>query len=83
MDKNYYTKSNRHPDDVISEIKSFINELQIVQNQYYSDLFEDLNIKEDIDGWLFDYIFNEQKDIDITFTEYLNNHGKNYNDFIK
>lgn len=81
---NYYTKTGHHPDDVIHKVKSFINELQIVQQKYYAELVDNLNLKDDIlDDWLFDYIYNEDPNIDIGFTEYLEDMGKHYEEFVK
>ena len=80
----YYTKSGQHPDDAINKVKTFINELQIVQEKYYMELLNDLNLKDDsLDDWLFDYIHNEDSNIDVMFTEYLNDRNKNYENFVK
>jgi hypothetical protein len=78
MNKKHYTKSKRHPDDVIIKTKEFINKLQKVQEQYYNDLLDDLNIDDDLDTWLFDYIYNENADFGLMFTEYLESHGLSY-----
>jgi len=84
MKPEYYTKSGNHPDDVINKVKTFINELQKVQEKYLSDLMDDLNLKNDIlDDWIFDYVFNEDSDIEEMFTEYLEDRGKNYEEFVK
>jgi len=84
MNKKNYTKTGQHPDDAIDKVKTFINELQKVQEKYLSDLIDDLNLKNDIiDDWIFDYIFNEDSDIEEMFTEYLEDRGKNYEDFVK
>jgi hypothetical protein len=84
MKPNFYTVTAQHPDDAINKVKTFINELQMVQEKYYAELLNDLNLKDDsIDDWLFDYIFNEDAEIDETFTEYLEDKGKNYEDFVK
>jgi len=84
MKPKYYTKSGNHPDDVINKVKTFINELQKVQEKYLNDLMDDLNLKNDIlDDWIFDYVFNEDSDIEEMFTEYLEDRGKNYEDFVK
>jgi len=84
MNKKHYTKTGQHPDDAINKIKTFVNELQKVQEKYLSDLMDDLNLKNDIlDDWIFDYVFNEDSDIEEMFTEYLEDRGKNYEDFVK
>ena len=84
MNKKNYTKTGQHPDDAIDKVKTFINELQKVQEKYLSYLIDDLNLKNDIlDDWIFDYVFNEDSDIEEMFTEYLEDRGKNYEDFVK
>ena len=81
---NYYTFTGQHPDDAINKVKTFINELQVVQEKYYAQLINDLNLKDDsLDDWLFDYIYNEDPNIDFMFTEYLEDRGKKYEDFVK
>jgi hypothetical protein len=79
----YYTKTGQHPDDAINRVKTFINELQKVQDKYFDDLVDDLKINEELNDWLFDYIFNEDSDIDLMFTEYLEDVNKKYEDFVK
>lgn len=83
MKPKYYTKTGQHPDDVINGVKTFINELQKVQDKYFDDLVDELNINEELNDWLFDYIFNEDSDIDLMFTEYLEDVNKKYEDFVK
>ena len=83
MKPKYHTKTGQHPDDVINRVKTFINELQIVQEKYFDDLVNELNISEELNDWLFDYIFNEDSDIDLMFTEYLEDINKDYVDFVK
>jgi hypothetical protein len=84
MKPNFYTKTGQHPDDAINKVKTFINELQAVQEKYYEQLINDLNLKDDgLDDWLFDYIYNEDPNIDFMFTEYLEDRGKKYEDFVK
>ena len=83
MKPKYYTKTGQHPDDVINRVKTFINELQRVQDKYFDNLVDELNICEGLNDWLFDYIFNEDSDIDLMFTEYLEDINKDYADFVK
>lgn len=83
MKPKYYTKSGNHPDDAINKVKTFINELQMVQERYFKDLVEDLGIPWDLDDWLFDYVYNEDQNIDLMFTEYMEDKGKKYEDFVK
>lgn len=83
MNKKHYTKTGQHPDDAINKVKMFINELQKVQEYYYNNLVEDLNINEDLNDWIFDYIYNEDADIELMFTEYLEDRNVKYEDFVK
>ena len=84
MKPKYYTKTGQHPDDAINKVKTFINELQIVQEKYYAELINELNLKDDsLDEWLFDYVYNEDPAIDLMFTEYLEDVNKKYEDFVK
>ena len=84
MNTKNYTKSNRHPDDVIFETKAFLNELSKIQNQYFENLLQDLNLSEEGEGWLFDFIFNgDEEDNKMLFTEFLEDRNKKYEDFCK
>ena len=78
----HYSKSGQHPDDAINDAKTFINELQTVQEKYYNDLVDNLKINDELNDWLFDYVYNESKDFGLTFTEYLETLNKNYEDFV-
>jgi hypothetical protein len=83
MNKEYYTADGSHPDDAIFKTKTFINELQKVQEKYFSDLVLDLKINKDGEDWLFDYIYNTSDDENYDgFEHYLNDHGKKYEDLI-
>ena len=84
MNTKNYTKSNRHPDDAIFETKTFLNELSKIQNQYFENLLQDLNLSEEGEGWLFDFIFNgDEQDNKMLFTEFLEDRNKKYEDFCK
>ena len=84
METKHYTKSNRHPDDAIFETKTFLNELSKIQNQYFENLLQDLNLSEEGEGWLFDFIFNgDEEDNKMLFTEFLEDRNKKYEDFCK
>ena len=84
MNTENYTKSNRHPDDVIFEVKSFLNELSKIQDRYFETLSQDLNLSEEGEGWLFDFIFNsDEEDDKMLFTEFLQSKNKKYEDFCK
>jgi len=59
-----------HPDDNVFKVKDFINELSKVQDAYFENLCDDLNLGEgSFKDHLFDYIYNEDRMI--TFGEYL------------
>jgi hypothetical protein len=76
----HYTEKNEHPDDKIYDVKKFINELSNVQDFYFNQLMLELNLKDtpEAHDYLFDYVFNEEKEI--LFTEYLDRLDVNYND---
>jgi hypothetical protein len=71
MKKIKYTKNGEHPDDAISKVKTFINELQKIQEYYYNTLVDNLDIDSESEPWLFDYVHNESQTFNLTFTEYL------------
>jgi hypothetical protein len=79
----YYTKTGQHPDDAILKVKEFINELQKVQEKYYNELVDNLNIDDELSDFLFDFIYNESADFDLMFTEYVETFDKKYEDFVK
>lgn len=66
-------------EDMIYAKKLFINELQKVQDQTYDKLVKDIiEIQpeiEDVEDFLFDYVFNEEK-TDNEFQDHLDEHGK-------
>lgn len=65
---------SKHPDDRIFAVKDFINELSKVQNRYFNKLCIRLNLSEELEDDLFDYIFNETRPL--TFGEYLDGMGR-------
>jgi hypothetical protein len=80
-----YTPEGKHPEDAIYEVKSFFEKLRDVQDDYFERLSKGLNLTEEGEEYLFDYIYNvnnEDQQID-DFTHYLETLGKNYKDFIK
>lgn len=83
MNPNFYTKDAKHPDDAINEAKVFINELQQVQETYFNNLLQNLNINENLENWLFDYVYNECSDTNLMFTEYLEEYNKKYECCVK
>ena len=72
-----------HPEDEIYKVKTFINELQKVQEGYFDKLVEDLNISKDGEDWLFDYIHNYSINEFDDFQHYLNGFDKKYEDITK
>ena len=81
MNSRYYTPDGSHPEDAISKAKTFINELQNVQEKYFSCLVDDLNLDKAGEDWLFDYIYNSDKNYD-GFDAYLEEFGKQYEDLV-
>ena len=63
-----------HPDDQIFKVKDFINELSKVQDAYFSGLAEHLKVSKEVEDYLFDYVYNENKEL--TFGEYLDKLGR-------
>lgn len=60
---------SKHPDDRIFATKTFINELSKVQDRYFKKLCRKLDLPKETEDFLFDYIFNENREL--TFGEYL------------
>lgn len=77
--QKHYTDKNEHPEDRIYAVKKFVNELSNVQDFYFNQLLLELNLKDEVNDYLFDYIFNE--DDKMEFDEYLETLGKSYENF--
>lgn len=77
--QKHYTDKNEHPEDRIYAVKKFINELSNVQDFYFNQLLLELNLKDEVNDYLFDYIFNS--DDKMEFDEYLNSLDKSYENF--
>ena len=83
MNPDYYTQDGRHPEDVIRTAKTFINELQHVQETYFNKLVTDLSLSKDGEEWLFDYIYNtSDEDNYDDFEHYLQDFKQTYRNFI-
>jgi len=82
MNKSYYTKDGRHPEDVIYQERQFIREINNIVNNKFEKLVKDLRLDEAGSDWLFDYIYNCD-DETISFDEFLNEAGLEYTDFVK
>lgn len=84
MNDKYYTPDGQHPEDAIYHAKCFINELTRVQETYFQKLVSDLNLDNQGEDWLFDYIHNSGEEGELLcFDEYLNEHQKSYESFVK
>jgi hypothetical protein len=81
MNKEHYTPDGMHPEDAIYKAKTFINELQKVQEEYFNKLVVDLNLNKEGEDWLFDYVYNSDEEYD-GFDHYLENYRKKYDDLI-
>ena len=85
MSNKTYTSKGKHPEDAIHEVKTFINKLQEVQEDYFQRLSKGLKLTEEGEEYLFDYIYNvnnDDQEID-DFAHYVQTLGKNYRNFIK
>lgn len=83
MKTKNYTKDGRHPEDVIYEVKTFINQLQKVQEDYFNKLVQNLNITKEGEDWLFDYVYNStDEDKYDGFDHYLEEYKKKYDDMV-
>lgn len=66
-----------HPEDEIFRVKTFIDELEKVQNHYFETLCGELNVKsEHARDLLFDYVYNSEH-LD-GFDDYLEKLGYTY-----
>lgn len=78
--QNHYSNEN-HPEDSIYRVKTFINELQKVQENYFTKLTQELKLSKEGEDWLFDYIYNADEVYD-GFDHYLQDYKKEYEDFV-
>jgi hypothetical protein len=79
--KQHYTPDGMHPEDAIYKVKTFINELQKVQENYFNKLVSDLKITKESEDWLFDYIYNSDETVD-DFSHYLDLFKRKYEDML-
>ena len=63
---------------LLDNTKFMIGELSKIQELYFDILLDELDIVEDKEDWVFDYIFNHTDEK--SFTEYLEDHGKKLSD---
>lgn len=76
--EQHYTRQNEHPEDRIFKDREYIKRLQKHIDEVYEELARDLRVNMDGKDYLFDYIFNE--DDDIEFEDYLNKLGHRYDE---
>ncbi len=67
-----------HPEDLIYKIKTFINELQAVQETYFVELVKKLNLNTKGEDYLFDYIYNSSNEYE-DFENYLQTYKQRFN----
>jgi hypothetical protein len=80
-----YTPEGKHPEDAIYEVKTFVNKLQDVQEDYVQRLSKGLKLTQEGEEYLFDYIYNidnKNREID-DFAHYLEILGRNYDTLIQ
>jgi hypothetical protein len=84
MKDEYYTTCGQHPEDAIFKAKTFINELQQVQESYFNKLVQDLRLTKNGEDWLFDYVYNtpDEEGYD-GFEHYLQDYKQKYDNFVK
>lgn len=80
IDKTHYTPRGEHPEDRIYRDREYIGRLQAHINSIYDALEEDLGVKND-SNWLFDFIHNEDRNIE--FEDYLGERGVRYRDIVQ
>lgn len=81
MKTEQYTPEGMHPEDAIYKTRTFIRELQKVQNEYFSKLSSDLKLTKEGEDWLFDYVYNSEDEYD-GFEHYLQDFKKKYDDMV-
>ena len=77
--EKHYTKNGEHPEDRIFRDREYIKRLQEHINDVFESLSEDLRINEIGRDHLFDYIYNDDRDIE--FEECINKSSFEYDEF--
>jgi hypothetical protein len=73
--------NSQTPEEQISYTRNFIRELSKIQEGYFNNLIDSLNLTEEGEICLYDYIHNsEDEDKHLTFEEYMNFYGKKRSD---
>lgn len=77
--EKHYTKNGEHPEDRIFRDREYIKRLQEHINDIFGALSKDLRLNEMGQEYLFDYVYNDDRDIE--FEEYINNASFEYDEF--
>jgi len=77
----HFTKFKEHPEDRIYRDREFIKRLNNYIHSVFDLLAYDLRLNEEGKDFLFDYVFNEEADID--FSDFLRKYKRKYSDFYK
>jgi hypothetical protein len=62
---------NEQNEQKITRYKKFIQELAASQDEAYARLLSELDVCARVEGFLFDYVYNEKVEDCSSFTEYL------------
>jgi len=76
-------KTTLHPEDYIYQVKTFVNELQKVQTEYFQELATSLSLTEEGQDWLHDYIYNSEDGEYDDFSHYLEEYKKTYEELVR
>ena len=76
--EKHYTKNGEHPEDRIFKDREYIKRLYKHLDDIYNEACRDLRLNEEGKDLLFDYIYNEERDIE--FEDYLNDIGIRYDE---
>jgi hypothetical protein len=78
--EEHYTLDGDHPEDRIYRDKEFINRLQSHIDLVYDILAMDLKLNEKGKEWLFDFVYNEEENIE--FEDFLAKYKVKYKDLV-
>lgn len=78
--ERHYTPQGDHPEDRIHRDREYIHRLQKHIDEVFDALEKDLGMKED-SNWLFDFIYNESRDLE--FEDYLSEYKTLYKDIVR
>ena len=76
--EKHYSRLNEHPQDRIFKDKEYIKRLYKHLDDVYNETCRDLRLNDEGKDFLFDYIYNEDKDVE--FEEYLYDLGMRYDE---